>query len=257
LDQAPHHHGRCKAPHERQFYSGVARKFGWTKNVLAMQIENQTFEKTRQNQTHFGCAVPAKYRDQAKLAVTDLEVSSAASRTQTVDARRRAVAGEKADEELAERLGRTQVAVTAWQERLGIPCKEPKCKPWSKEEEQWLGTDLDENIAKRLGRNPKVVSRRRKLLRIAAFGRKFWSREEEALRGALPDPAAAKPMAATNYRLYSIQDLAQANAPAGTNLYGPTAFWSRVSAAPVVVNGQNVLTETSLGTEQFYQLRPY
>jgi predicted nuclease of restriction endonuclease-like (RecB) superfamily len=49
----------------------TARKFGWTKNVLAMQIENQTFEKTRLNQTNFDRAVPAKYRDQAKLAVKD------------------------------------------------------------------------------------------------------------------------------------------------------------------------------------------
>ncbi len=62
---------RCKAPDERQFYIEMARKFGWTKNVLAMQIENQTFEKTRLNQTNFDRAVPAKYRDQAKLAVKD------------------------------------------------------------------------------------------------------------------------------------------------------------------------------------------
>jgi predicted nuclease of restriction endonuclease-like (RecB) superfamily len=61
----------CKTDAERQFYIEMARKFGWTKNVLAMQIENQTFEKTRQNQTNFDRAVPAKYRDQAKLAVKD------------------------------------------------------------------------------------------------------------------------------------------------------------------------------------------
>lgn len=62
---------RCKTPDEREFYIEMARKFGWTKSVLAMQIENQTFEMTRQNQTNFDRAVPAKYRDQAKLAVKD------------------------------------------------------------------------------------------------------------------------------------------------------------------------------------------
>ena len=62
---------KCQSAEQRQFYIESARKFGWTKNVLAMQIENQTFEKTRANQTNFDRTVPAKYRDQAKLAVKD------------------------------------------------------------------------------------------------------------------------------------------------------------------------------------------
>jgi predicted nuclease of restriction endonuclease-like (RecB) superfamily len=62
---------KCQTHAERQFYIEMARKFGWTKNVLAIQIENQAFEKTRLNQTNFDRAVPAKYRDQAKLAVKD------------------------------------------------------------------------------------------------------------------------------------------------------------------------------------------
>lgn len=62
---------KCQTDAERQFYIEMARKFGWTKNVLAIQIENQAFEKTRLNQTNFDRAIPAKYRDHAKLAVKD------------------------------------------------------------------------------------------------------------------------------------------------------------------------------------------
>jgi hypothetical protein len=34
----------CKTDAQRQFFIEMARKFGWTTIVLAMQIENQTFE---------------------------------------------------------------------------------------------------------------------------------------------------------------------------------------------------------------------
>jgi predicted nuclease of restriction endonuclease-like (RecB) superfamily len=62
---------KCKDPLAREFYIRMTRKFGWTKDVLAVQIENQAYEKTLLNQTNFDRAVPAKYRDQAKLAVRD------------------------------------------------------------------------------------------------------------------------------------------------------------------------------------------
>lgn len=62
---------KCGSEAEREFYIQMARKFGWTKNVLAIQIENQTFEKTRLNQTNFERSVPVKYRHQARLAVKD------------------------------------------------------------------------------------------------------------------------------------------------------------------------------------------
>jgi len=61
----------CRDEPAREFYIRMTRKFGWTKNVLALQIENQTYEKTLLNQTNFDRAVPAKYRDQARLAVRD------------------------------------------------------------------------------------------------------------------------------------------------------------------------------------------
>lgn len=62
---------RCKDRLQREFYIRMTRKFGWTKNVLVHQIENQTYEKTLFNQTNFDQTVPAKIRQQAKLAVKD------------------------------------------------------------------------------------------------------------------------------------------------------------------------------------------
>lgn len=61
----------CKDAREREFYISMARKFGWTKNVLIHQIENQSYEKTFLNQTSFNKTVLVKIRNQAKLAVKD------------------------------------------------------------------------------------------------------------------------------------------------------------------------------------------
>lgn len=62
---------RCKDPLERQFYLRATRKFGWSKNVLIHQIENQSYEKTLLGQTNFDKALTPKLRAQAKLAVRD------------------------------------------------------------------------------------------------------------------------------------------------------------------------------------------
>ncbi len=62
---------RCKDDLEREFYIRMTKKFGWSKNVLIYQIENQSYEKTLLNKTNFNETVPEKYRDQAKLAVKD------------------------------------------------------------------------------------------------------------------------------------------------------------------------------------------
>ena len=61
----------CKDDLEREFYIRMTRKFGWTKNIIALQINNQTYEKTLLSQTNFDKALPAKVRHQAKLAVKD------------------------------------------------------------------------------------------------------------------------------------------------------------------------------------------
>lgn len=62
---------RCKDPLEREFYIRMTAKFGWTKNVLIHQIDNQSYEKTLLGQTNFDKALTPKLRAQAKLAVKD------------------------------------------------------------------------------------------------------------------------------------------------------------------------------------------
>lgn len=61
----------CKEPAEREFYLRHTKQFGWSKNVLIHQIENQTYQKTALNQTNFDETLPAEIRNQAKLAVKD------------------------------------------------------------------------------------------------------------------------------------------------------------------------------------------
>ncbi|MCC6123939.1 MAG: DUF1016 family protein [Pirellulales bacterium] len=62
---------RCSDPLEREFYLRMTKKFGWSKNVLIHQIENQSYEKTLLGQTNFERALSPKLRAQAKLAVKD------------------------------------------------------------------------------------------------------------------------------------------------------------------------------------------
>ena len=61
----------CSDPLEREFYLRMTRKFGWSKNVLIHQIENQSYEKTLLGQTNFDRTVTPELRAQAKLAVKD------------------------------------------------------------------------------------------------------------------------------------------------------------------------------------------
>ena len=63
--------GRCKEPLEREFYIRMTRKFGWTKNVLIHQIENQSYRKYLLGQTNFDRTVTPELRAQAHLAVRD------------------------------------------------------------------------------------------------------------------------------------------------------------------------------------------
>ena len=62
---------KCKDDLEKEFYIKMTIKFGWTKNVLIHQIENQSYEKFLLGQTNFDRTLPEKYRYQAKLAVKD------------------------------------------------------------------------------------------------------------------------------------------------------------------------------------------
>jgi predicted nuclease of restriction endonuclease-like (RecB) superfamily len=60
---------RCKDIQGREFYLRMTRKFGWSKNVLAHQIDNQSYEKSLLGQTNFDQTLTPALRAQAKLAV--------------------------------------------------------------------------------------------------------------------------------------------------------------------------------------------
>lgn len=62
---------KCKDDLEREFYIKMARRYGWTKNVLIHQIENQSYEKTLLNQTNFTGTLSPEIENQAALAVKD------------------------------------------------------------------------------------------------------------------------------------------------------------------------------------------
>jgi len=62
---------RCKDDSEREFYLRMTRKFGWTKNVLIHQIENQSYEKTMLGQTNFDQVLPKELHQRSGLAVKD------------------------------------------------------------------------------------------------------------------------------------------------------------------------------------------
>ena len=62
---------RCKESLEREFCIRMTRKFGWTKNVLIHQIDNQSYQKYLLGQTNFDQTVTPELRAQAHLAVRD------------------------------------------------------------------------------------------------------------------------------------------------------------------------------------------
>ena len=62
---------RCHDDLEREFYIRMTRKFGWSKNVLIHQIENQSYEKTLLGQTNFEKVLTPNQQWFAKLAVKD------------------------------------------------------------------------------------------------------------------------------------------------------------------------------------------
>ena len=62
---------RCEDSLEREFYIRMTRKFGWSKNVLIHQIDNQSYEKSMLGQTNFDRALTPELRAHAKLAVKD------------------------------------------------------------------------------------------------------------------------------------------------------------------------------------------
>ena len=49
---------KCRNPRQREFYIRMTAKFGWTKNFLAIGIQDQTYEKTLLGQNNFNETPP-------------------------------------------------------------------------------------------------------------------------------------------------------------------------------------------------------
>jgi predicted nuclease of restriction endonuclease-like (RecB) superfamily len=49
----------------------MTAKFGWTKNFLALFIQDQAYQKKLLGQSNFGQTLPELVKKQAKLAVRD------------------------------------------------------------------------------------------------------------------------------------------------------------------------------------------
>lgn len=62
---------RCKDRLQQEFYIRMARRYGWSRNALAIQIDSRAYEKTLLNQANFEKTLPAGKRNRAKLAVKD------------------------------------------------------------------------------------------------------------------------------------------------------------------------------------------
>lgn len=62
---------KCKDNQQREFYIKATKKFGWTKDVLIHQIENQTFERYLLNQTNLDNVLPETQQKLAHLAIKD------------------------------------------------------------------------------------------------------------------------------------------------------------------------------------------
>ncbi len=62
---------RCKDDLEREFYVRATAHFGWTKNVLQHQLDNQSYRQYLAGQTNFDAVLPDSIKAQALLAVKD------------------------------------------------------------------------------------------------------------------------------------------------------------------------------------------
>lgn len=62
---------KCKDDLQREFYIRMARRFNWSRNALAVQIDSRAYEKTILNQANFDRTIPAGKRNRAMLAVRD------------------------------------------------------------------------------------------------------------------------------------------------------------------------------------------
>ena len=62
---------KCKEDIEKEFYILATKRFGWSKNVLIHQIEQQAYEKFLLNQTNYEKTLSKKVKNQGHVAIKD------------------------------------------------------------------------------------------------------------------------------------------------------------------------------------------
>lgn len=62
---------KCKDSQQRQFYILATKKFGWTKDVLQIKIEQKAYESYLLGQSNFDTTLPDNIKNQAILAIKD------------------------------------------------------------------------------------------------------------------------------------------------------------------------------------------
>jgi hypothetical protein len=118
-----------------------------------------------------------------------------------------ALLGTMPDEQLAERIARTALAVSLKRRKLGIgPYRPPGCAGprWTEEELALLGTAPDKEIARRIGRTWFSVYQKRWELGIIEYRppgcpTHLWTEEEIALLGTAPDEEIARHIGRTSW----------------------------------------------------------
>jgi hypothetical protein len=107
--------------------------------------------------------------------------------------------GTASDAQTAKVLNRTEEAIRAKREKLGIPNFIRQGSDWTRDEERFLGTKPDCEVAHILQRSLTAIRTRRCLKRIPPFepkGRK-WTSDEDQLLGTLDDATLASRLGRT------------------------------------------------------------
>ncbi len=80
----------------------------------------------------------------------------------------------------------------------------PQRRAWTPEDDAKLGTDIDRNIAKRLGRSVRSIESRRRVLGVAPYipHDREWTADEIAMLGTTSDAALADHLGCSRLTVY-------------------------------------------------------
>jgi len=109
--------------------------------------------------------------------------------------------GKLPDRKVATLTGRSLAAVQTMRiTNLGLPCVSGRGREWTPEEDQLLGAQSDQALAKRLDCCAPTIASRRRILGIRRFWRTYisqWTAAEDKLLGADTDQAIARKLGRT------------------------------------------------------------